>query len=89
MCLHQASVVSGLVLVTTSVEIVEDAFCLAGMRGGTLICWRPRVIVAVRGGQSALTILLMLRPVRVCASHEAARAVNTMVRWASMLSRSR
>ena len=45
--------------------------------------------MAVRSGRSVFTILLIDRPVRAWASQETASAANTIVRWASMLSRSR
>ena len=59
------------------------------MRGAAVICWRPRLTVADRRGRRVWMIFLMLTPVRVCASRETARAVNTMVRWASIASRVR
>ena len=65
------------------------AWAWSGMRGGAVICWLPRLMVAVRNGRSVWTIFLMLTPVRAWASRETASAANTMVRWASMLSRMR
>ena len=40
------------------------AWAWSGMRGGAVICWGPRLMVAVRSGRSAWTIFLMLTPVR-------------------------
>src|SRR3954468_173668 len=58
----------------------------AGMRGWAVTCWVPMVMVADRSGRRDFTILLMLRPERAWASREMARAANTTVRWAWMLS---
>ena len=65
------------------------AWAASGMRGRAVICWRPRLMVADRSGRRVWTIFLMLTPVRSWASRETARAANTTVRWASMLSRIR
>src|SRR5688572_16838217 len=45
------------------------AWAGSGMRGG-VICWWPRLMVAVRSGRSAWMIFLMLAPVRACASRD-------------------
>ena len=47
------------------------------------------VMVALRSGRSCLTTLPMDRPVRAWMQRATARAVNTMVRCASMASRTR
>src|SRR5690242_21919206 len=56
------------------------------MRGWAVSCWAPMVMVAERRGRRTLITLLMPSPARAWASRETARAANTMVRWAWMLS---
>ena len=60
-----------------------------GMVGSAWICWPARVMVTCRRGRRAWMIFLMDQPVRAWRSRAIARAVNTMVRWASIASRVR
>jgi hypothetical protein len=75
--------------VITLGEVVEDGLGVVGDARGRGDLLGAEAEVAVRSGRSAWTIFLMLTPVRACASRETASAANTMVRWASMLSRIR
>src|SRR3954447_461865 len=50
----------------------------SGMRGGAVMCWLPRLIVADRNGRRVWMIFLMLTPVRACASREIASAAKLL-----------
>lgn len=59
----------------------------AGIWGGNVWLVALMARVAERSGRSWRTRLRMARPVRFWISRETARAVKTMVRWASIASR--
>ena len=63
--------------------------CGAGTSGGKVSVASLMTMVADRSGRSCLITLAMDRPVRSWMLCATARAVNTMVRWASMASRVR
>jgi hypothetical protein len=53
----------GLGLVLTHGEVVDMVWAWSGMRGGEVICWRPRTMVADRSGRWVWMLFLLLTPV--------------------------
>ena len=68
---------------------VRICLCGWGISGGKVWVAPSMVMVADRSGRSCLMTLAMARPLRSWMQCATARAVNTMVRWASMASRVR
>ena len=70
-----------------STEGLEDGLLLVGNLASEVSVVPLIAMVAQRSGRSCLMTLRMANPVRVCTCRETVRAVNTIVRCASIASR--
>ena len=86
---HLSLVISLVPEISPVLEVVEYLLLLGSMAGGKAWTAPLTAMVAERSGRSWRMTLRMARPVRSWAARATARAVDTMVRCASIASRLR